>query len=100
MPYESFTYGGITWENYRGSVNGTPFIATGDCQFFPVGVPGLFIERFGPADYNETVNTVGLPRYAKSMADNNDKGVSLEAQTNVICLNTRPKTLRRGYTSN
>lgn len=99
-PYESFTYGGITFENYRGAVGGSSFVDTGECHFFPVGVNGLFVERFGPADYNETVNTVGLPRYAKSIADPNDKGVALEAQTNVICLNTRPLTLRKGITSN
>ncbi|MBL4781791.1 MAG: major capsid protein [Porticoccaceae bacterium] len=98
--YESFTYGNITWENYRGAVNGTPFIPTADCRFFPVGVQGLFQNWFAPADYNETVNTRGLPRYAKLIPDNNDKGASLEAQTNPLPICTRPRTLRRGFTSN
>jgi hypothetical protein len=98
--YDSFTYGGITWENYRGAVNGTPFIATGDVRFFPVGVQGLFQNWFAPADYNETVNTKGLPRYAKLIPDRNDKGAALEAQSNPLPICTRPRVLRRGFTSN
>lgn len=98
--FESFKYGGIEWENYRGTVGGTPFVATDECRFFVKGVPGLFIGRYAPADYNETVNTIGLPRYAKLIADKNDKGASLEVQSNPLPLCTRPRTLRRGFTSN
>ena len=98
--YESFNYGGITWENYRGAVEGTPFIPTADCQFIPMGVKGLFQNWFGPADYNSTVNKKGLPRYAKLLADRNDKGAELEAQSNPLPICTRPRTLRRGFTSN
>jgi hypothetical protein len=98
--YESFTYGEIEWENYRGAVAGTPFVAANECRFFVKNVPGLFIGRYSPADYNETVNTMGLPRYAKLVADMNDKGASLELQSNPLPLCTRPRTLRRGFTSN
>lgn len=100
LAYEMFTYGNITWENYRGSVAGTPFVATGDCRFFITGVPGLFIDRYAPADYKETVNTIGLPRYAKLIEKPDGKGYDMQAQSNPITLCTRPRTLRRGFTSN
>lgn len=100
LAYESFEYGNIIWENYRGSVGGTPFIATDDCQFFVKGVPGLFVGRYAPADYMETVNTLGLPSYAKLIPKDNGKGAGLEYQSNPLALCTRPRTLRRGFTSN
>lgn len=100
LAYSSFRYGGILFENYRGSVGGVPFIAADECRFFPVGVPGLFRTYFSPADWNETVNTIGLPRYGKLKADANDKGAQLWAQSNPISLCTIPSVLRRGFSSN
>ncbi len=60
-----------------------------------MGVSGLFISRFAPADYIETVNTPGLPRYAKVWVPQNGKKAEIEVQTNVISLCTRPGALRR-----
>lgn len=100
LAYDQFSYGSIAWENYRGSVGGTPFVATDECRFFIEGVPGLFIDRYSPADYDETVNTIGLPRYAKLIRKPNGKGFDMEAQSNPITLCTRPRTLRKGFSSN
>lgn len=94
--YGVFEFGGIVWENYRGSVGGTPFIATDACHIFPVGVPGLWRTVYAPADYEETVNTVGLPRYAKQYPTPNGKGRSLEVQMNALNYCTRPKVLMKG----
>ena len=100
--YSVFNYGGITWENYRGGIGGvdgaehTPFIPPNEAQFFPTGVPGLFRTVYGPADYIETVNTVGLPRYAKQFRMPNDKGIYLETQMNALSYCTRPTALVRG----
>jgi hypothetical protein len=110
IAYESFTYGGITWENYRGYIapidggaddgsNATPFISASTCQFFPVGVPNLFWTYFAPADYQETVNTLGLPRYAKSVPSDNGKSTRLEMQTNPLSVCTRPRALIQGTMS-
>lgn len=91
----TFTFGDITFERYRtgGTVN---FIGDDDLHFFPMGAPGLFITRFAPADYNDTVNTVGLPRYLRVFAMNNNKGYKLEVQTNPISLCLKPKVLIKG----
>jgi hypothetical protein len=86
-----FEYGDIVWHRYRG--RGPCAIPAGTARFFPVGVPDLFITRYGPADYVETVNTKGLPRYAKAELMKMGKGVELEAQANALHLCTRPKVL-------
>lgn len=96
-----FRVGQITWERYRTGrkakiANGnTAFIADNEARVYPVGVPDLFITRFAPADLEETVNTIGLPRYANQYAMANGKGRHLDAQMNAISLCTRPGVLRK-----
>ena len=94
--YGAFEFGGIVWENYRGAVGATSFIATDKAHIFPLGTPGLFRTVFAPADYIETVNTKGLPRYAKQYKMQNDKGINLELQSNALSYCTRPKALLMG----
>lgn len=91
--YGIFEFGGIVFENYRGAVNGTGFIDTNKCQIFPMGVPGLFKTVYAPADYEETVNTMGEPRYARQYAMPNGKGRHLDSQMNALQYCSRPKTL-------
>jgi hypothetical protein len=94
---ERFYFGGIVWEEYRGSVSGVDFINADECHIFPVGVPGLFKMYYGPADYMETVNTIGLPKYMKSAVDSRfGKFVDLEAQSNPLPICTQPKSLIKG----
>jgi hypothetical protein len=93
---QTFDYAGVTFENYAGEVAGQPFIATDAAHFFPVGVNGLFRTVFAPADYMETVNTMGQRLYAKQWRMHNDKGVEIEMQTNVLSYCTRPKALIKG----
>jgi len=84
----------ITWVNYRGGLNVS--IPTNECKFVPMGVPGLFRSVYAPADYLETVNTMGLELYVKMFRMQNDKGMSVEYQNNVIHYCTRPRVLKRG----
>lgn len=88
-----FNYGDITWEQYRGSVNGTKFIADDKAYVIPEGVSDMFLTRFAPADYNETVNTMGLPYYSKMWELEGDKGYRLEMQSNPIFINTMPEAV-------
>jgi hypothetical protein len=97
VAFERFNFGGITFENYRGAVTGsTQFVLTDKAHFFPVGSPGLWNTVYAPADYIETVNTIGRPRYAKQFPMPNDKGVNLEVQANPLSYCTRPNTLVQG----
>ena len=100
VAFATFSYGGITFENYRGATGDvdndsamTPFVATDKAHCFPIGVPGLFRTVYAPADYIETVNTNGLPRYARQYAMPNGKGISLESQMNGLSYCNRPRVL-------
>lgn len=92
--YDSVEFGGILFINYRNG--GFNLINTNKCHLYPMGVPDLFITRFGPANYIETANTIGLPRYAKGIVDPWGKRVDFEAQSNPVNLCTRPRTLVKG----
>lgn len=95
-----FSFGGINWRRYktgrRGIIanNSVPYIADNEARFVVQGVPDLFITRFAPADYMETVNLIGLPRYAKQFPFPNDKGIGLEFSMNPVSICTRPQVLR------
>jgi hypothetical protein len=93
--FGAFEFGGIVWENYRGSIGGTAFVNTDKCHIFPVGV-SIYREVYAPADYVETVNTIGLPRYAKQFEMPNGKGINMEMQMNALSYCTRPKSLLLG----
>lgn len=88
---DAITLNGLTYIRYRGT---SAVKVTEDCAYaIPRGVPGLFLTRFAPANYNETVNTIGLPYYAKSIPMDFDKGYEIEAQSNPINLCTRPAAI-------
>lgn len=88
-----FFYAGVYWEEYRGNVGGNAFIADGEAYMIPEGVAELFVTHYAPADYMETVNTIGLPYYAKQELMDFNKGVMVETQSNPISLCTRPQTI-------
>lgn len=87
-----FHYGGIDFQRYRGT--GSVALGAGKCRFFPKGAPGVFITRFAPADYLETVNTIGRPRYAKAEVMRFDKGMALQAQSNPVNICAIPSVLQ------
>jgi hypothetical protein len=101
LRYKGFQFAGLVWEEYRGKVGGVSFVADAEAYAFPVGVPGLFQTYFAPADFIETVNTNGLPRYAKQAVDPEfGRWVKLHMQSNPLSINTRPKTSIKLITSN
>ena len=90
---KGFFFGGVFFEEYRGKVGSTAFIADGEAYMIPEGVPDLFLTNYAPADYMETANTNGLPYYAKQEMLRMNKGVEIETQSNPIHLCTRPKSV-------
>lgn len=85
-----FPFGGVMWEEYRGQIGTQAFIGANDAYLVPEGVPDLFITRNAPADYMETVNTLGLPLYAKQEPLPMNRGIQMEAQKNPLNLCTQP----------
>lgn len=88
-----FGFVGVQWEEYKGAVSGQTFIPDNKAYLVPLGVPDLFVTHYAPADYMETVNTVGLPYYAKQEMMRMNRGVELEAQSNPISICTRPNVV-------
>lgn len=95
--------GGVSWNNViweeldEAFAGKTYFEGREDVEavLVPEDKPGLFITRFAPANYNETVNTMGLPYYSRAEAMRMGKGVDIESQTNVINVCTSPLAVRR-----
>jgi len=95
-----FTFGGVTFEEYRGQAtdaNGTvrKFIADDEAHFFPLGTATTFRTYFAPADFNETANTLGLALCAKQEPRKFGRGTDLHSQSNPLPLCLRPECLVR-----
>lgn len=90
---KGFEFAEVSIEEYRGKVGSLDFIADGDAYLVPMGVGQMFETRFAPADYVETVNTMGVPFYAKQELRKFGKGVDIEAQSNPLTINKRPRAV-------
>jgi hypothetical protein len=93
-----FTFAGVTFEEYSGQAtdpNGTVrrFIEAGEAHCFPRGTLETFSTYFAPADFNETVNTLGKPMYAKQEPRRFDRGTDLHTQSNPLPMCHRPGVL-------
>jgi hypothetical protein len=87
-----FMFAGVVWEEYRGSVGGTPFFPEDAAFVFPVGTD-IFRAYFAPADTVAAVNTIGLPFYAQQERMEFDKGIKIHSQSNPLFINTRPEAV-------
>lgn len=94
--YGVLEFGGIVWEAYRGKNGSASMVHDDKCHIFPTGVPGLFKTVYAPADYVETVNTNGLPRYSKQWMSPNGKRIEMESQSNPLSYCQRPRVLLKG----
>jgi hypothetical protein len=92
-PRGGFEFAGGIFEQYRGQVGGEKFIGDDEAYAIPEGVIDLFIARYAPANYMETVGTNGMPYYSKIEPLKMNKGVEIESQSNPIVLCTRPNAV-------
>ena len=93
-----FAFGGIVFEEYRGQATNLSgdvqrFIAPGEAHAFPLGTIDTFGTYFAPADFNETVNTLGQPLYAKQAPRKFERGTDLHTQSNPLPMCHRPGAL-------
>ncbi len=93
-----FQFGGITFEEYRGSVGGVDFIPANTAYVIPEDVlteqGPLFQTWFAPADFEESVNTIGLPLYAKQARDPEfQRWVKVHSQSNPLPICLRPRAV-------
>lgn len=96
--YEVFSYGGITWENYRGTDDGTSVaIGTDKVKFFPVGAPGAFLEVFSPGEQFSHLGQLGQRMYPLIVPDRERESyVNIEAYSYPLYVCTRPLMLQSG----
>jgi len=94
-----FTYQGVTFVEYRGkaSLPGgggvVNFVPANEAIAIPLGTQDVFKTYYGPAGFNETVNTLGLPKYAKQEERRMGQGWDLWAESNPLAIATRPDLL-------
>jgi len=89
---KGFVFGGIEFSEYTVTVSGQPFIPADVAQVFP-DAAGAYALYNAPANYNETVNTLGQPFYAKAQERRMGKGWDLEGQANPLPLSLYPEAL-------
>lgn len=102
---DGFWFGGIIFKEYRGTAsdfNGVArkFIATDDGITYPTGTQNVFKNFICPADFLETVNTMGQKLYAKQEARQFNRGIDIHTQSNQLPMCMRPSLVVRIYTSN
>ncbi len=93
-----FAFGNVVFEEYRGQASNIAcanmrFIAAGEAHAFPLGTIDTFATYFAPADFNETVNTMGQALYAKQEPRKFDRGTDLHTQSNPLPMCHRPGVL-------
>lgn len=98
MPWDVFNFGGIYWQNYRGTDDGSKVaISPKECKFFPRNSPGTFLRVNSPGEFFSTVNSPGQEFYALTIPDEKrDAFVELELYSYVLYVCTRPRMLLRG----
>jgi len=97
-PRSGFPFGGIIWEEYRGTAtdkDGTSrdFIATDEGHVFPAGTMNTFKQIYAPGEFLETVNTPGIELYAKQAVEKMGRWVDLHCESNPLPLCCRPAVL-------
>lgn len=96
-----FVYQGVRFLEYRGHASlpsgvDVPFIPANEAIAFPVGTSStMYTTFYAPAEFNETVNTLGLPRYAKMEPRRMGQGWDLWTESNPLPIVTRPDLLVR-----
>ena len=95
---KGFVFGGITFREYRGQASAPDgavrrFIEAGEAHAFPLGTTQTFSTYFAPADFNESVNTLGQEIYAKQEPRKFERGTDLHTQSNPLPMCHRPGVL-------
>jgi hypothetical protein len=97
---DGFPFAGVTFEEYAGEASTADgavkrFIEENEGHAFPLGTLDSFATYYAPADFNEAVNTLGQPLYAKQEPRKFERGTDLHTQSNPLPLCHRPALLVR-----
>ena len=67
---------------------------------FPLGTLDTFVTHGAPANLIETVNTVGLPIYARQISRLDGSAIDVKTEASILPVNKRPRLAVRIHTSN
>ncbi|GAB3647348.1 major capsid protein [Ramlibacter alkalitolerans] len=87
-----FDYANVQFVEARNYAGVVP-VEDGAAYLVPEGIPGLFITRFAPADYADTINQEGQQTYVRAEPLPFNRGVQMEAQMNPVSIVTRPRAV-------
>ncbi len=100
-----FPFAGIVFEEYVGTVT----LSTGETETllpagegiaFPLGTLDTFVTYGAPANLIETVNTIGLPIYARQLARPDGGAIEVRTESSILPVNKRPRLAVRLFSSN
>lgn len=99
-----FPFGGLIFEEYEGTATTfagveRKFLASKDGVAYPTGTRNVFKTFVAPADFLETVNTMGKLLYAKQEARQFNRGIDIHTQSNHLSMCMRPALSVRVHTS-
>jgi hypothetical protein len=99
-----FPFAGIVFEEYNATVT----LSTGATETllpaneglaFPLGTLDTFVTYGAPANLIETVNTVGLPMYARQIARLDGSAIDVKTEASILPVNKRPGLAVRIFSS-
>ena len=100
-----FPFAGIVFEEYNATVplatgaTETP-LPTNEGVAFPLGTIDTFVTYGAPANLIETVNTMGLPIYARQIGRQDGSAIDVKTEASPLPVNKRPRLAVRILTSN
>jgi hypothetical protein len=100
-----FPFSGVVFEEYNATVTlstgGTEkLVPAGEGIAFPLGTLDTFVTYGAPANLIETVNTVGLPIYARQLPRRDGSGIDVKTEASILPINKRPRLAVRIFSSN
>lgn len=100
-----FPFAGIVFEEYNATVTLSTgatetLIPAGEGIAFPLGTMDTFVTYGAPANLIETVNTLGLPIYARQIARLDGSAIDVKTEASILPITKRPRLAVRILTSN
>ena len=100
-----FPFAGIVFEEYNATVTLSTgatetYVPANEGIAFPLGTMDIFVTYGAPANLIETVNTVGLPTYARQIARPDGSAIDVKTEASILPVNKRPRLAVKIHTSN
>jgi hypothetical protein len=100
-----FPFAGLVFEEYNATVTlatgaTETLVPAGEGIVFPLGTQDTFVTYGAPANLIETVNTMGLPMYARQIARQDGSAIDVKTEASPLPVNKRPRLAVKILTSN